>query len=84
MWDALDHSRELGNHVSQNELVAQEQWNGLQLRMYQYCRRIWNAVNDVLCNDSPEGHLPQDLDEVETIDTKDVLSYSFRAVHDSR
>lgn len=38
----------------------------------------------MLCNDSPEGHLPDDLDEVDTVDTKDVLSYSFRAVHESR
>jgi hypothetical protein len=38
----------------------------------------------VLCNDSPEGHLPQDLDEIDVVDTKDVLSYSFRAVHESR
>jgi hypothetical protein len=41
-------------------------------------------VKDILCNDSPEGHLPQDLDEGDVIDTKDLLSYSFRAVHESR
>jgi hypothetical protein len=80
----MNHSRDLGDDASQNGLETQGQWNRLQLRMYQYCRRIWNTVSDVLCNDSPEGHLPQELDEVETIDTKDVLSYSFRAVHESR
>jgi len=41
-------------------------------------------VKDVLCNDSPEGHLPEDLEDVNSIDTKDVLSYSFRAIHESR
>jgi hypothetical protein len=48
------------------------------------CTRIWAAVKEVLCNDSPEGHLPQDLDDIDTLDTKDVLSYSFRAIHESR
>jgi hypothetical protein len=42
------------------------------------------AVEEILCNDSPEGHLPQDFDDVHVIDTKDVLSYSFRAIHESR
>lgn len=41
-------------------------------------------MKDVLCNDSPEGHLPEDLEDVNSIDTKDVLSYSFRAIHESR
>ncbi|KAI2630954.1 hypothetical protein GGR54DRAFT_584917 [Hypoxylon sp. NC1633] len=45
--------------------------------------RIWQTVRHVLCDDSPEGHLPEDLDEVEGLDTKDLLSYSFRAIHES-
>jgi hypothetical protein len=52
--------------------------------MVSLASRIWTAVQEVLCNDSPEGHLPQELDDIDTIDTKDVLSYSFRAVHESR
>lgn len=45
---------------------------------------VWEAVSEILCNDSPEGHLPEEVDELEAIDTKNVLSYSFRAVHESR
>lgn len=52
--------------------------------MFECCRRIWNVVRDVLCDDSPEGHLPDDLDEMEGLDTKNLLSYSFRAVDESR
>lgn len=48
------------------------------------CRRIWDVVKDVLCDDSPEGHLPDDLDEMEGLDTKNLLSYSFRAIDESR
>lgn len=59
-------------------------WNGHHRNIYLLCTRIWIAVRNVLCNDSPEGHMPEDIDEIETIDTKDVLSYSFRAIHESR
>ena len=59
-------------------------WTEFQQRMSQSCFRIWQAVKDVLCNDSPEGHMPQDLDEADAIDTKDILSYSFRAIHEAR
>ncbi|KAI1467217.1 putative death-receptor fusion protein-domain-containing protein [Daldinia caldariorum] len=47
------------------------------------CQRIWQTVRHVLCDDSPEGHLPEELEEVEGLDTKDLLSYSFRAIHES-
>ncbi|KAI0145897.1 hypothetical protein F4776DRAFT_382398 [Hypoxylon sp. NC0597] len=55
----------------------------LQDRAIACCRRIWQAVRHVLCDDSPEGHLPEELEEVEGLDTKDLLSYSFRAIHES-
>ena len=59
-------------------------WNSLQLRMLKSCKRTWKVVRDILCNDSPEGHLPSDVDKVDSVDSKDVLSYSFRATHESR
>lgn len=58
--------------------------NKLQLDIVSCCERAWRAVRDILCDDSPEGHLPQELEEVDGLDTKDLLSYSFRAVHESR
>lgn len=56
----------------------------LQGKLVDACERIWNAVKNILCDDSPEGHLPQELEEMEGLDTKGLLSYSFRAVHESR
>ncbi|MBE3046533.1 hypothetical protein IMZ48_29195 [Candidatus Bathyarchaeota archaeon] len=48
------------------------------------CRRIWDVARGILCDDSPEGHLPDDMDEMEGLDTKNLLSYSFRAIDASR
>lgn len=59
-------------------------WNELQYRMVNCCANIWAHVEHVLCNDSPEGSLLEESEDMESIDTKDVLSYSFRAVHESR
>ncbi|RYP50459.1 hypothetical protein DL768_004051 [Monosporascus sp. mg162] len=55
----------------------------LQDRAITCCDRIWKAVRHILCDDSPEGHLPEELEEVEGLDTKGLLSYSFRAIHES-
>jgi hypothetical protein len=56
----------------------------LQRRVLFSARQIWLTVKHVLCDDSPEGHLPEELEDIEGLDTKDLLSYSFRAVHESR
>ncbi len=63
---------------------SQTHWEEFQLRIANACSDIWDIVKDVLCNDSPEGHLPEDIEEGDVIDTKDILSYSFRAIHESR
>ncbi|PBP27011.1 HEAT repeat protein [Diplocarpon rosae] len=80
VWDSVDHSKDFLDPV---DLSNSEQLGKLQQRMANCCSRIWDAVKSILCNDSPEGYLPQDLDGVNDVDTKDVLSYSFRAVHES-
>ena len=56
----------------------------LQEKLFECCKRSWISVKDILCDDSPEGHLPQDLEEFDGLDTKGLLSYSFRAAHESR
>ncbi|KAJ4391644.1 hypothetical protein N0V93_005263 [Gnomoniopsis smithogilvyi] len=54
-----------------------------QTRIIGACTRTWDTVSYVLCDDSPEGHLPEELEEIEGLDTKGLLSYSFRATHES-
>lgn len=75
MWEVLSLSR-----YSADEL---ETMTAPQMRIVSLCSRIWDAVSYVLCDDSPEGHLPEELEEIEGLDTKGLLSYSFRAIHES-
>jgi hypothetical protein len=58
--------------------------SGYQEQIVKCCQRIWATVRVVLCDDSPEGHLPHELEETDGLDTKDLLSYSFRSIHESR
>jgi len=56
----------------------------LQDRLVKCCVNIWDVVKGVLCNDSPEGHIPKSSENLTDSDVKNVLSYSFRACHESR
>ncbi|KAI1502258.1 putative death-receptor fusion protein-domain-containing protein [Biscogniauxia marginata] len=75
IWGSLS-----GSKYSQEDLEILDR---LQDRAVVCCQRVWQAVRHVLCDDSPEGHLPEEMQEVDGLDTKDLLSYSFRAIHES-
>ncbi|KAJ2904611.1 hypothetical protein MKZ38_007590 [Zalerion maritima] len=68
---------------SRYDTMEREALDRIQERMVYLSRRAWEIVKHVLCDDSPEGHFPHDLEQVDGLDTKDLLSYSFRAVHES-
>lgn len=55
-----------------------------QERLVQCCIKIWGVVKDTLCHDSPEGHDPSGPAGSEDADVKGMLSFSFRACHESR
>ncbi|EHK24695.1 uncharacterized protein TRIVIDRAFT_61472 [Trichoderma virens Gv29-8] len=74
-WQAVSEKK-----LSKSEA---ESASALQDRMIDCCERVWKAVRDVLCDDSPEGHLPEEMEDTEGLDTKGLLSYSFRAIHDN-
>lgn len=59
------------------------QLQALYNRLYIIFENVWQCVYDTLCNDAPEGFVPDEVDE-EEIGTKDVLSYSWRALKESR
>jgi hypothetical protein len=72
MWVVLSQVRYSGDQL---RLLAQS-----QTRIVDLCTRIWNAVSHVLCDDSPEGKVLENNDD---LDSKGLLSYSFRAIHES-
>jgi hypothetical protein len=84
VWDSINYKEIFYPDLRPPHESAGKYLDSLQLRVVHTCTRIWDVVKDILCNDSPEGHLPHDLEDGDIIDTKDVLSYSFRAVHESR
>lgn len=55
----------------------------LYLRLYGMFQTLWTCVHDTLCIDTTEGVAVEELEE-EDIGTKDVLSYSWRALKESR
>ena len=38
----------------------------------------------MLCSDAPEGHVPEELEDELEINSKDILSYSWRALKEAR
>lgn len=80
VWDLVSPSTDFSGEPSR----AWEKWIDFTQRMVRSSSGIWKAVSGILCNDSPEGHLLDDIDESEALDSKDILSYSFRAIHESR
>lgn len=55
-------------------------------RILDCCTKIWEAVKEVLCFDSPEGY--EEFEEGDSLDlgngTKDTLSFCWRALKESR
>jgi hypothetical protein len=45
---------------------------------------LWSCVYHVLCADAPEGHVPDELEDESSVDTKEILSYSWRGLKEAR
>ena len=59
-------------------------WRNSTERIYLICRDVWEVVRHTLCFDAPEGHeTDEEADDVD-IGTKDVLSFCWRALKESR
>ena len=56
----------------------------LHLRLYECFQAVWSCVKDTLCNDTPAGHVPSEVDDDADLGTNDVLSYSWRALKEAR
>lgn len=60
-------------------------WRNTHERLFECCESVWKVVKDILCVDSPEGHVSEDSEDNETeVDAKDLLSFSWRALREAR
>ena len=60
-----------------------DEWRSVNSRIASICDRIWHEVKPVLCVDSPEGHTDEPVEDL-VVGPKDILSYSWRALRESR
>src|SRR2546421_9284706 len=70
--------------VLHNSPYERCKWPLLLQRIIRCCCSVWDAVSKVLCNDAPEGYIGDELEDESGIDTKNLLSYCFRATAESR
>jgi hypothetical protein len=70
-------------HITNPEDNEARAWRNVHDRIIAACTRIWEEVKPVLCIDSPEGHTDDSLDEL-ALGPKDLLSYSWRALRETR
>lgn len=59
-------------------------WKQIHERIRVCFERLWSCIYTVLCADAPEGHVPDEIDEEASLDTKEILSYSWRGLKEAR
>ncbi|ORY10759.1 putative death-receptor fusion protein-domain-containing protein [Clohesyomyces aquaticus] len=69
--------------VSQSSTVQFDLWRKLHLRIYTCFATLWSCTRHILCADAPEGYVPEDLEEEENTNTKEVLSYCWRGLKEA-
>ncbi|KAF2767248.1 hypothetical protein EJ03DRAFT_376354 [Teratosphaeria nubilosa] len=52
-------------------------------RLTPLLQAVWNVVKPILCNDAPEGYLPESFEETIDVSTKDTLSFCWRALKEA-
>ncbi|KAH7065827.1 HEAT repeat protein-like protein [Paraphoma chrysanthemicola] len=60
-----------------------QQWKIAHDANLRYVEDFWTSVQHILCADAPEGHVPDEMDEEISLDTKEVLSYSWRGLKEA-
>jgi hypothetical protein len=63
--------------------LSTDSYPDLHERIRQILQHVWIVVKPTLCDDAPEGHVPEDMDDAPDISTKDILSYCWRALKEA-
>lgn len=85
LGDAVEHYPMHGLLTSLRYVLQQDQASvgtELRLQLFGYLLEVWDVVRPILCNDAPEGYIPEELgDSPES--TKESLSYCWRALKEA-
>ncbi|ODQ65359.1 hypothetical protein NADFUDRAFT_51954 [Nadsonia fulvescens var. elongata DSM 6958] len=87
IFETIDFS----TYVSKDSASERDEWRTRIQRLTACIFNVWDIVKDILCHDSPEGNMPEELEsnyqpELEARygpATQVILSYSWRAVKES-
>jgi hypothetical protein len=60
------------------------QWRQTHDEILGSVEAFWSCIQHILCIDAPEGHVPDEIDEEANLDTKEILSYSWRGLKEAR
>jgi hypothetical protein len=60
------------------------QWREAHDEILKCVEDFWACIQHILCADAPEGLVPDDIDEDVSLDTKEILSYSWRGLKEAR
>ncbi|TGZ77092.1 hypothetical protein EX30DRAFT_335894 [Ascodesmis nigricans] len=66
-------------------LCTIDDWRKIHRRIFDAAQEIWKLTRDALCDASPEGHVPLEVEEDEDEDSSSqtAMSYAWRAIKES-
>lgn len=70
--------------IAKEPTEAQQAWIEAHNELITSFESLWSIVYNVLCADAPEGNVPDEVDEAANLDTREVLSYSWRGLKEAR
>ncbi|KAH3938806.1 hypothetical protein HBH70_243090 [Parastagonospora nodorum] len=71
------------NLMSKAPIGDFDQWKQAHDELLESVADFWNSVQHILCADAPEGLVPDEMEEEASLDTKEILSYSWRGVKEA-
>ncbi|KAL6704178.1 hypothetical protein ACN47E_008435 [Coniothyrium glycines] len=70
-------------NVLESSIEALNTWKQIHHDVLESIESLWACVQHVLCADAPEGHVPDEVEDDAGLDTKEILSYSWRALKEA-
>jgi hypothetical protein len=64
--------------------VKFQQWREAHDEILKCVEDFWGCIQHILCADAPEGLVPDEIEEEASLDTKEILSYSWRGLKEAR